>query len=130
MLMTAVAEEGLSVLLSSHVVAELQRVCDYVVLLAAGQVQLIGDVEEVVAGHRVLTGPVSDADSVAPKLSVVRDSRTERLATLLVRMPEAATVPPGWEVSATNLEEVVLGYLRSPGASALPGPSLTTARSA
>ena len=131
MLMSAVAEEGLLFLLSSHVVAELQRVCDYVVLLAAGQVQLMGDVDDVVAGHHILTGPVADADQVAAKLSVVRDSRTDRLATLLVRMSDTANASaPAWEVSATNLEEVVLAYLRSPGASALPGPSLTTARSA
>jgi ABC-2 type transport system ATP-binding protein len=129
MLMRAVAEDGLSVLLSSHAVAELGRVCDYIVLLAAGQVQLMGDVEAVVAEHRVLTGPASGADAVAAGHSVVRDSRTDRFATVLARVGHPGALPPGWAAAPTSLEEVVLGYLRAPQVTALPGPD-TVATSA
>jgi ABC-2 type transport system ATP-binding protein len=122
-LMESVAEEGLSVLLSSHVVAELERVCDHLVLLSAGQVQLMGDVDEVLAQHGVLIGPAAQADTVAAQHCIVRDSRTDKVATMLARLDRSRPLPPDWQVGPTNLEEVVLGYLRSPNVVALPGPS-------
>jgi ABC-2 type transport system ATP-binding protein len=122
-LMAAVAEDGLSVLLSSHVVAELERVCDYLVLLAHGAVQMAGDVEDLIAGHRVLTGPTAEADAVAAALPVISQRRTERRTSLLVRANATTPLPSSWQVEHTNLEELVLSYLRSPAASALPGPA-------
>ncbi len=124
-LMRAVAEEGLSVLLSSHVVAELERVCDYLVVLARGAVQMVGDVEDLLAGHRVLTGPTPQADAVAAALPVIGQRRAERRTTLLVRAGPTTPLPPDWQVEPTNLEELVLSYLRAPEASALPGPAMT-----
>ncbi|HEU5001924.1 MAG TPA: ABC transporter ATP-binding protein [Actinomycetota bacterium] len=121
-LMAAVAEEGISVVLSSHVVAELQRVCDYLVVLNRGTVQLAGDVDELLVEHRILSGPAEGAASLPASLAVVSEQRTDRHATLLARTGAAVSPPPGWEVSSTNLEELVLAYLRSPSASALPGP--------
>ena len=121
-IMTAVADEGLSVILSSHVVAELQRVCDYLVLLAAGGVQVIGDVDDLLGEHKVLVGPANDAPHIAAALPVVRTWQGEREVSLLIRGPEPDLLPPGWRVEATNLEELVLSYLGSPDANALPGP--------
>jgi ABC-2 type transport system ATP-binding protein len=123
-LMTAVADEGLSVLLSSHVVAELEKVCDYLVVLSRGQVQVAGDVDELLAGHRVLTGPSSELDAVAQRHDVVHAQTAERQARLLVRMTRPVPTPLDWQVDETNLEELVLSYLRAPQASALPGPSI------
>jgi ABC-2 type transport system ATP-binding protein len=124
-LMTAVAEEGLSVLLSSHVVAELSRVCDYLVVLARGAVQMVGDVEDLLAGHQVLTGPTSQADTVAAALPVIGQRRAQRRTTLLVRASSTMPLPPDWQVEPTNLEELVLSYLRAPEASALLRPAIT-----
>jgi ABC-2 type transport system ATP-binding protein len=58
--MTAVADDGVSVVLSSHVLAELERVADYLVLVSHGSVQVAGEVDELLATHRVLTGPAAD----------------------------------------------------------------------
>ena len=129
-LMTAVAEDGISVLLSSHVVSELERVCDHLVVLAEGRTQVIGDVEDLLASHRVLTGPVGQAEAVLGGAVVVSENRTERQATLLVRDADRITPLPSWQVQETNLEEIVLSYLRFPQASALPGPALNRAVSA
>lgn len=123
-LMAAVADEGLSVLLSSHVVAELEKVCDYLVGLSAGHVQVAGDVDELLAGHRMLSGPSSELDAVAQRHDVVHAQTADRQARLLVRMTRPVPAPPGWHVDETNLEELVLSYLRAPQASALPGPSI------
>jgi ABC-2 type transport system ATP-binding protein len=127
-LMAAVAEDGISVVLSSHVVAELQRVCDHLIVLAAGTVQVAGSVEELLATHQVITGPAAQADAVAARLPVVTQLHAGRQTSLLIRTTNAAggpagAVPADWRVEPTNLEELVLAYLRSPQAAALPGPA-------
>ena len=62
--MTAVADDGVSVVLSSHVLAELERVADYLIVLSRGRVQMAGEVDDLLAGHRMLTGPAAEADDV------------------------------------------------------------------
>jgi hypothetical protein len=81
-----------------------------------------GDVDELLAGHTVLTGPVEQAAAVTSGLCVVREQRTDRQSTALVRDYEPVRVPAGWRAERTNLEELVLAYPRTPAASALPGP--------
>jgi ABC-2 type transport system ATP-binding protein len=121
-LMAVVAEDGLSVVLSSHVVAELERVCDYLVVLAEGGVQVAGDVEALLAEHHVLTGPAEHADRVAAAFPVVREWRAQRETTLLIRAGEPPRgLSADWQRRPTSLEELVLSYLRAPQASALPG---------
>jgi ABC-2 type transport system ATP-binding protein len=121
--MAAVAEDGVSVVLSSHVVAELERVADYLIVLSRGQVQVAGEVDDLLAGHRVLTGPVSAADSHSGQLRVVHARRGEAQTHLLVRTDgQAEPALPGLEPHPVGLEELVLAYLREPGTAALPGP--------
>jgi ABC-2 type transport system ATP-binding protein len=120
-LMTAVAETGMTVLLSSHLLADLERVCDYLVVLAAGHVQLAGTADDLVAGHRVVRGSRRTADELPREWSVVDEQTTERESLLLVRTP-APIHDPSFDVSTPSLEELVLAYLAHPGAGALPGP--------
>ena len=124
--MTAMADDGVSVLLSSHALAELERVADYLVLMSGGQLQVAGEVDELLACHRVLTGPAAEADRFAGQLRVVQTRRAGAQAHLLVKMsgPDDP-VPPGWEAHPVSLEELVLAYLRSPGAEVPPELSLT-----
>ncbi len=122
--MTAMADEGVSVVLSSHVLAELERVADYVVLVSGGKVQVAGEVDELLAAHRVLTGPVDQAARYAREWNVVHARGGGSQAHLLVRRNGTSdTVPPGWETHQLSLEELMLAYLREPGARALPGPA-------
>ena len=121
--MAAVAEDGLSVVLSSHVIADLERVADYLIVLSYGQVQVAGEVEELLACHGTLTGPAAAADDMTERLAVVYARRAGTVAHLLVRNNWAAEpAPSGWEAHPVGLEELVLAYLREPGAAALPGP--------
>jgi ABC-2 type transport system ATP-binding protein len=122
--LAAVAEHDVSVLLSSHVLAELERVADYLVLLSHGRVQLAGEVDDLLAGHRVLTGPAADADRAIERVAVVHARRGEAQTHLLVRTNGSADpVPQGWEAHPVGLEELALAYLREPSAAALPGPA-------
>ena len=120
--MTAVADDGVSVLLSSHVLAELERVADYLVLMSRGRVQMAGEVDDLLSSHRVLTGPATEAGRYAG-WPVVHVRRALAQAHVLVRATTDDPVPPGWEAHPVGLEELALAYLREPGAAALPGPA-------
>jgi len=120
--LTAMADDGVSVLLSSHVLAELERVADFLILLSQGHVQVAGEVDDLLASHRVLTGPAAEAAKYAER-PVVHVRRAEAQAHLLVRASADDPVPPGWEAHPVGLEELALAYLREPGAAALPGPA-------
>jgi ABC-2 type transport system ATP-binding protein len=121
--MEAVVDQGITVVLSSHIVAELERVCDHLVTLAQGAVQLNGSIEEIVASHRLLTGPRSDGASVARIHDVIRESHTERQTTLLVRV-NGHVYDSCWEQHEVDLEEIVLAYLGYPGNRTPTAPAL------
>jgi ABC-2 type transport system ATP-binding protein len=124
--MTAMADDGISVLLSSHALAELERVADYLVLLSGGQLRVAGEVEDLLACHRLMTGPAAEADRFDGQLRVVQTRRAGAQAHLMVRASEPTDpVPPGWEAHTVSLEELVMAYLRSPGPEARPERSLT-----
>jgi len=119
--LTAAVDEGVSVLLSSHVLAELERVADYLIVLSQGRVQMVGEVDDLLAGHRILTGPTAEAATYAER-PVVHVRRGGTQAHLLVRATADYPVPPGWESHPVGLEELALSYLREPGAAALSQP--------
>ena len=122
--MTAVADDGVSVVLSSHVLAELERVADYLVLVSRGSIQVVGEVDDLLAHHRVLTGPASEAERYGNEWNVVHTSRAASQAHLLVRFDgHSDPVPSGWETHSLTLEELTLAYLREPGIAALAGPA-------
>ena len=121
--LTAMADDGVSIVLSSHVLTELERVADYLILLSQGRVQVADRVDDLLASHRMLTGPAAEAGRYAGR-PVVHLSRGEAQAHLLVRATADDPVPAGWEAHPVGLEELVLAYLREPGAAALPGPTL------
>ena len=122
LVLTAAIDDGVSVVLSSHVLAELERVADYLILLSRGQLQMAGDVDDLLAGHRMLTGPTAEADRCSGS-PVVHARRGAAVTHLLVRATAGDPIPPVWEAHPVGMEELALAYLREPGAAALPGPS-------
>jgi len=112
-LMEAAAEHELSVVLSSHLVSDLERVCDYLVVLVASRVQVAGEVEELLATHHRLTGARRDPTTLPADQHVVSASHTDRQTTLLVRT-DAPIYDPSWTVGQINLEDLVLAYMSGP----------------
>ncbi|HXO25103.1 MAG TPA: hypothetical protein VN870_11000, partial [Streptosporangiaceae bacterium] len=110
LLADGVAAGGLTVVLSSHLVADLERVCDYIIQLAASRVQLCGDIDTVVAEHQILVGPRKDTTAIERDHTVVQVTRTPRQTTLLVRL-NGPVIDPAFQASDVSLEELVLGYM-------------------
>jgi ABC-2 type transport system ATP-binding protein len=110
-LMEAVTEQELSVVLSSHLVSDVERACDYLVVLVDSRVQVAGDIEHLLATHHRLTGLRRDPESLPGDQQVISASHTDRQSTYLVRT-ELPILDPAWEVSALTLEDLVLAYMR------------------
>jgi len=109
-LMEFTAGGEVSVVMSSHLVADLERVCDYLIVLVASRVQVTGEVEDLLVTHYLLTGPRRDRADLPPGWQVISASNTDRQSTLLVRSSSPVS-DPGWAVTQVGLEDLVLAYL-------------------
>jgi ABC-2 type transport system ATP-binding protein len=114
LLMEAVAEHGLSVVLSSHLVADLERVCDYLIVLVASRVRIAGEVSALLASHHRLSGPRRDPGTLPAGQEVVEGSHTDKQSTLLVRTDQPIH-DPAWTVKPVSLEELVIAYMSRAG---------------
>ena len=113
-LMEAVAEQRLSVVLSSHLVADLERVCDYLVVLVASKVRVAGEVSDLLASHYRLSGPRRDPDSLPAGQEVITESHTDKQSSLLVRT-DGPVLDPAWAVKPVSMEDLVLAYMSRAG---------------
>jgi ABC-2 type transport system ATP-binding protein len=110
-LMEATADNGSTVVLSSHLITDLERVCDYLVLIRRGHIALAGGIDDLVGAHRLMSGPRSEvADDIPGLIHVVHG---DRQLHAVVRT-NGAPVVPGWENRPVDLEELVLAYLQRP----------------
>ncbi len=118
-LVDAVAEEPLTVILSSHLISDLERVCDHLLVLHSGHVQVIGETDQLLATHKILIGPGGPRRSrIAGVERIISAADAQRQGTLLVRT-NGQVVDPSWEQHDVTLEDVVLAYLAAPGAETL-----------
>jgi ABC-2 type transport system ATP-binding protein len=126
-LMEAVAEHELSVVLSSHLVSDLERVCDHLIVLVASRVQLAGDLDTLLATHHRLTGARRDPASLPADQHVISASHTERQTTVLVRT-DGPIHDPAWTVGQLSLEDLVLAYMGQAAANGSQRPALEVLR--
>jgi ABC-2 type transport system ATP-binding protein len=118
-LVDAVAEEPMTVILSSHLISDLERVCDHLLVLHSGHVQVIGETDQVLATHKILIGPGGPRRSrIAGVERIISAADVQRQGTLLVRT-NGQVVDPSWEQHDVTLEDVVLAYLAAPSAETL-----------
>jgi len=116
--MASAADAGLTFLISSHVVSELERFCDWLIILAGGHVQLAGPAGDLLAAHRLLTVPRATPDAELPGTVIHRtgsDSPSGQHSTVLVRAdPVQLTVQgrPGWQAGPVSYEQLVMAYLQ------------------
>jgi len=119
-LMETVAEHGISVVLSSHLITDIERVCDYLIVLTASRVRLAGETEELLASHHRLSGPRRDPRTLPASWEVIEESHAGKQSTLLVRT-SGPILDPAWTVRPVTLEDMVLAYMSQPGEAARAG---------
>ncbi|HJT55342.1 MAG TPA: ABC transporter ATP-binding protein [Ktedonobacteraceae bacterium] len=117
-LMDAVAQDGLTILFSSHLIADLDRICDYLIILSASQVQIASDIEPVLRTHKRLIGPRERQASIARTHTILQERSSERQSNLLVRV-HGPILDPAWEVQEASLEDIILAYLALPTGAAV-----------
>jgi ABC-2 type transport system ATP-binding protein len=126
-LMAFIADHGASVILSSHLVSDLERVCDYLIVLVASRVRIAGEVDDLLATHHRVTGARRDLADLPAAAEVIEESHTDRQSTLIVR----STTPiddPAWAVEQLTLEDLVLAYMAQAATRADRNPVLETQR--
>ena len=109
-LMEVVAEHDVSVVLSSHLVADLERVCDYLVVLVDSRVQLAGEIDQLLASHHRLIGPRKDPNTLPANQEVIEAIHADRQSTLIVRSDDPIH-DPTWTIEQLSMEDLVLAYM-------------------
>jgi ABC-2 type transport system ATP-binding protein len=126
-LMESVAEHELSVVLSSHLVSDLERTCDYLIVLVDSRVQIADDLDTILATHHRLVGPRRDLATLPANQHVISESHTERQSTLLIRT-DAPIHDPDWTVARPSLEDIVLAYMGKRTAQPSERPAMEVVR--
>ena len=120
--MASAADAALTFLISSHVVSELERFCDWLIVLADGHVQLAGPADDLLAAHRLLTVPRATPNAELPG-RIIHRTDSDRHSTVLARTDPAELAVhgrSGWQAEPVSFEQLVLGYLQRPSAAATP----------
>lgn len=124
--MEAVENDGISVVLSSNQISDIDVTCDYLVLLSASQVQMADEIEQIVAEHKLLTGPHERADQIMRRHHVIKASQSGRQSNILIRA-DGAIDNQHWQTQDVSLEEIILAYLalqkRGVAVATLPPPT-------
>ncbi len=128
-LMEATAAEGLTVVLSSHILADVERVCDYAILLVGGRVRLAGDTAAILAQHRRLSGPADRVEALASRHHLISVQQGGRQASVVAQL-EGPLFDPAWEAHELSLEDLVLAYLEQGRASGVDDDGALTASQA
>jgi ABC-2 type transport system ATP-binding protein len=118
----AEAEGRLTIVLSSHLIADLERICDHLILLAESRVQVCGDIDDLLAGHTVLIGPRKDTTALEREHTLVHATFTRRQATLVIRRG-GPVIDPAYQASDISLEDLVLAYMGAAAPAAYADPS-------
>jgi ABC-type multidrug transport system ATPase subunit len=109
-LLDAVAEHGMTVLISSHIIADLERFCDYLVIMSPSHVQLTSRVDSLLQSHKMLVGPRERMESIARTHTIVAASGTGKQCTLMVQT-HGPLLDPVWQVHPVSLEDIIFAYL-------------------
>jgi ABC-2 type transport system ATP-binding protein len=103
-------EQNVGVIISSHLVTELERICDYVIVLVDSRVQVAGDLNDLMGSHHRLSGPRRDIRTLPADQEVIQSSQTDKQTKMIVRTTEPI-LDPVWTVTPVTLEDLVLAYM-------------------
>jgi ABC-2 type transport system ATP-binding protein len=109
--METVAENHTGVVLSTHLISDLEFVCDHLVVLVSSRVRLAGEVDQVIAHHRIVCSR-REPGALPAGCEVVSAEHTDRQSTFVVRAE--APLPAGdWAAERLSMEDLVLTYMQA-----------------
>ena len=109
-LMTEVAASDMSIIFSSHTISELEKVCDYLILIVGGEVRLCESIERIIETHKMIAcapGKLEHREDI----EIIERKLGSRFATHLVRVINPH-FPTDLDTKPSRLEDIVLAYLR------------------
>ena len=114
--MAAAADSGLTVIIASHVISELERLCDWLLILTGGRLQLAGSIDDLLAAHQLLTVPRAVPDSELPGTLISRtDSDRHSAALVKTDLGQLARAQrTGWRAEPVSFDQLVIAYLSRP----------------
>jgi ABC-2 type transport system ATP-binding protein len=114
--MAEVAGSSLTVIIASHVISELERLCDWLLVLTGGRLQLAGPVDDLLAAHHMLTVPRPVPDAGLPGMVISRtDSDRHSTALVAADLGQLAQAQrAGWRAEPVSFDQLVLAYLQRP----------------
>jgi ABC-2 type transport system ATP-binding protein len=104
------ADGELTVVMSSHLLADLERVCDHIIILASGETQLCDDIDKVLKSHKLLVGKHQESVS-SDDYNIIQQTDTAKETTMLVKLNNASFHSPHWHMRDVDIEEIVLAYM-------------------
>jgi ABC-2 type transport system ATP-binding protein len=111
-LIDSATASGMTVILSSHLIGELARVCDHLAVIRDGRLSLSGELDDLLAEHRWIAGPADELARLPAGVEVITDTHHERHSRLLVRSA-GSLLNPNLTQSPVDLDELVLAYLEA-----------------
>lgn len=106
-----VIEEDHSILLSSHITGDLEKIADEVVFINGGKIVLAGNKDEILEKHGLLKCKKSELGELSRSLIVHAEEETFG-ATVLVNDKKACEkLYPGMVIEQASLEDIMLFYV-------------------
>lgn len=109
-LMETRTEEDVTIFISSHIITDLEPICDYLVILSSSKILLANDSERLLSTHKRLIVPEQDA-ALLQEHVVLQRSQTGRQLSVLLQLRSPLLKQPSWQEVKMTLEDLVLAYL-------------------
>ncbi|MCR5476210.1 MAG: ABC transporter ATP-binding protein [Lachnospiraceae bacterium] len=106
-----VMEEDHTILLSSHITGDLERIADEVVFINGGRIVLAGNKDEILEKHGILKCKKEDLSGISESLIVDSEVSSFGAQALINDRASAEKLYPGAVIERAALEEIMIGYV-------------------
>ena len=113
-----VIEEDHSILLSSHITTDLEKIADEVVFIDAGKIVLSGNKDEIIEKHGILRCKKDEVKEISDSLIVDVDMSSMGAEILVNDKKAASKLYPGMVIDEAGLEQIMIHYVNGSKADA------------
>ncbi|MBR5666683.1 MAG: ABC transporter ATP-binding protein [Lachnospiraceae bacterium] len=106
-----VLEEDHTILLSSHITTDLEKIADEVVFIEGGRIVLSGNKDEILMKHGLLKCKKEDADKISDSFAVYREIDDFHAEILVNDRESCSKLYPNAVIEPATLEEIMIHYV-------------------